>query len=83
MSDPDLLLLLEDLTVGFASARPHYVVSCDARSSYISKIRRENLNMKNIRYSSANNHEELAHGVENLVELVGERRQQLAYYSIW
>ena len=84
MRDPDIALVLEDYAHRYQPSRPHYVVM-PSESLSVSELHvlEECLNLKAIRYSSADNHHELIEGIEKLKGQVDSARSGLLDTMDW
>lgn len=83
LSDPDMLLLLENSARAFRSTQPHYFVSSQKFSADYDTMLINNYNLKGIYYSSKDDHVELSQSLENLTELVDNRRSSIASTQLW
>ncbi len=84
-SDPDVRMLLERQAFLYGAMRPHYIVTPSSRTYHaevISTIER-NMSLKVLKYSSANNHQELTDSMVNLVVLADAERIKLANTMKW
>ncbi|WP_407194302.1 SIR2 family protein [Bradyrhizobium sp. STM 3566] len=84
MRDPDMQLLLEDHAYRFEGARPHYMaMPWDPAKTGILRVLEETMNLKALVYDPANNHQELADSVAELVDKVERAREKLADTAGW
>jgi hypothetical protein len=84
MRDPDIQLLLEDHAYRFEGSRPHYMaMPADAGRAGTLSVLEETMNLKTLRYDPANNHQELAASVAQLVPLVEAAREEIAATAGW
>ena len=74
ISDPDLTLILENQRFNFPTARPHYLVTSSKTNSDLEHSLRQSRNLKCLRYSSKNNHNELLISLRKLLEYVESAR---------
>lgn len=83
MNDPDIMLLLEQYARAFSAAPPHFMTTADSFSSEYQRLLTTNYNLRLLRYSSANDHQELLDSMIALVDAVEVRRQELANSTLW
>jgi hypothetical protein len=68
MRDPDIALILEDYALRYRGTRPHYIVMPkDNTPDVVLTVFEESLNVKALKYDSANNHQELCESVSALL----------------
>lgn len=83
MTDPDLLLLLEQYSYSFEAAPSHYLLMPGPISREYRELFRTNYNIEVIAYSKKDDHKELTDSLEELVGLVDVRRDELAGEQLW
>lgn len=83
IDDPDFRLLLEKYSFEHKNAAPHYMTLCNPVHRDLEKTLRTTMNIKAIKYSKKNNHEELTDSFRKLNELVEFRRDELAKERGW
>ena len=84
LRDPDIQMLLEDHAYRFVGSRPHFIVMPEnAASKAVISIMEESMNLRALLYDPANNHDELAASIRELVGLVGEEREKLTKTLDW
>ncbi len=82
--DPDVRLLLEDYNYRFRFNKKHFIVSPkNATKQDVLNIIEDTMSLKTLNYDSRNNHSELTQSLEQLVNLVEARRQELADTMKW
>lgn len=74
ISDPDINLLLENHNFRFPLARPHYFFTSSKINKDMEHSLRNNRNLKCLRYSPENHHEELSQLLKELVDVVDSRK---------
>lgn len=84
LNDPDLRLFLEQHAHNQPSAPVHYMASPEGEiSSELDVSIKDNMNIRLLRYSDASGHQELTDSVKELVELVEEKREDIADRQDW
>lgn len=78
IADPDIRLILENHNFRFPLARPHYFVTSSKINKDLERSLRDNRNLKCLRYSPANDHEELPVLLKDLVDMVEAHKLELA-----
>lgn len=83
LNDPDLRLFLENYHRNHPNSPPHYMTSPKGEiSTHIDDSIRRNMNLKLLRYSPDNGHQELVEAIRELVELAGNERVQLTAMQV-
>lgn len=84
INDPDIRLLLEDTFFLHPSQRAHYFVlpKRELHPSILNVIE-TTMNLKILQYDKRNKHKELLDSIENLVEQVEQKRDELRRTSNW
>ncbi|MEH8103739.1 SIR2 family protein [Aeromonas veronii] len=83
MNDPDLSLVLENYSMAFEAAPPHYVVLSEKLKSNHEALLSKNYNLKVIKYSPNNDHQELLDSIKDLAEKVDAYRGDLSTSTLW
>ncbi|MBL0491855.1 SIR2 family NAD-dependent protein deacylase [Aeromonas veronii] len=83
MNDPDLSLVLENYSRAFEAAPPHYVALSERISKEHESLLSKNYNLKVVKYSSTNNHQELLDSIKDLAKKVEQHRSELAQILLW
>jgi hypothetical protein len=83
MTDPDLMLMLEQYARSFGAAPPHFVALAGKLSDEYTKMLQDNYNLRVLKYSDANQHKELLESIEKLNECVEDRRDKIAASNLW
>lgn len=84
MRDPDMALLLEDYSLRFAGARPHYVVMPEGSTSpEVLDVMEHSMNFQTISYDSIDNHKQLELSIKALRSRVEEARVGLLETMDW
>ena len=84
INDPDIKLLLEDTFFLYPSQRSHFFV-LPRRELHptILDIIEDTMNLKMLQYDSRNSHQELLDSVNNLVNQVEQKRDELRETGNW
>src|SRR5690606_1430902 len=83
-NDPDIRLLLEDYSFRFAQNKKHYIImSKNAVHTKVREIISETMSLKALLYDPINHHEKLTEALEDLVEKVEIKRDDLAATMDW
>lgn len=84
VNDPDIRLLLEDTFFKHKSARPHIMIlpNKSVHETIIDVIE-DTMNLKILRYSPNNNHQELLESIKHLVEIVDSQRNEIRTSGNW
>lgn len=82
LNDPDIRLFLEKSAQVHPDAAPHYITLPKVHSDIEGSIRR-NLNLKVLAYSKKEDHKELGDSLKDLVDLVDQKRMELARTQRW
>lgn len=83
LDDPDFQLLFENFCFRFPDANPHYMTMADTINSDLESLTRETRKIKFLKYSKANNHQELEASITQLVKLVDAERDLMAVGRDW
>ena len=84
LSDPDLLLFLENMKQIHASAPFHYMTTPTGEiDRNLDEFVKNNYNIKLARYKSSGDHVELQESLKGLVDAVSERREELKITGGW
>lgn len=84
MRDPDIALILEDYALRYRGARPHYIIMpADNTSDVVLGVLEESLNVKVLKYDSAENHKILGESIAALSEEVEAERAKLLETMDW
>jgi len=83
-NDPDIRLLLEDYSFRFAQNKKHYIImSKNAVNTKVREIISETMSLKALLYDPTNHHEKLTEALEDLVQKVEIKRNDLAATMDW
>jgi hypothetical protein len=83
LSDPDILLLLENNSRAFRSTQPHYFITSEKLSDDYKKMIAVNYNLKTLVSSNKNEHLELSESLRELVISVDAKRVEIAKTLLW
>lgn len=83
LADPDLNLLLEKNARAFTSTPPHYLLTSSTMTEDLSRLYRDNYNIKIIPYRSQDNHKQLLDSLVALGLKVEEKRDEIAASRLW
>ncbi len=84
VNDPDIKLLLEDALFKHNSSRRHLMLlPNEAVHKSVASVIEDTMNLQIIRYSSANNHQELLDSLKQLSSLVESERENLRTTQNW
>lgn len=83
MNDPDLSLVLENYSMAFEAAPPHFVALSEKIKTNHESLLSKSYNLKVIKYSPNNEHQELLDSVKDLADKVDTYRSALSTYAIW
>jgi len=82
--DPDVRLLLEDYNYRFRFNKKHFIISPkNATKKEVLEVMEDTMSLKTITYDSKNNHIELTQSLDELVNLVESKRQEMADLMKW
>lgn len=83
-NDPDIRLILEDYSFKYAHNKRHYIVMPKkAIHSKVQAVIEDTMSLKCLLYDPKNNHEELTRSLEDLVQKVEARREDIAATKTW
>lgn len=84
LSDPDIRIVLENTSFNFPGGPKHFFVTPRLKidDNLISSIEKQR-NIEFIQYDEIDGHRELHEGIESLVKMVEERRDEIAARADW
>lgn len=83
LDDPDFQLMFENFCFRFPTANPHFMTIADRVNPDLESLTRETRKIKFLKYSKANNHQELEASVRELVRQVEAERILIAENMVW
>lgn len=85
LNDPDIRLTLENYNFGFPGCKPHFLVTADtSMTSELEESLLKNCNLQVLTYdNSAGDHGKLLEALVELVQLVEEKRDEIAKSQNW
>jgi len=83
LSDPDIQVMLERNVQLHPTSNPHYIVMGSKFSSEFKRAVKKTMNLEVLQYNPKDNHIELQSSLQQLVEIVDNRKQELAINRDW
>lgn len=83
ISDPDIQVMLERNVQLHPTSNPHYIAMGARFSADFKRAVKKTMNLEVLQYNPKDNHIELQSSLEKLVEMVEQRKQELAINRDW